>query len=414
MLFGTQEKRTITKNTIWLSIAELITRLSKFALIVYATRILGPTGFGQFSFALSFVMIFTVFADLGLSQITSREISQNKKGENEFESVLWLKFALSFVVLTAVFIISKLTITDTLVERSILILSVFMITNSISDFFFAFFQAKQKMNYESLAKVIQAFLVVSLGFFLLSQFKSSTSLSISYALSGSAAAIYITILYILKRNKKNKAKISIDIWQKYILMSWPLILTSIFSMIYNDMDSVMMGYYGQITQVGWYNAAYRVIGVALLPAFLINRSFAPEINATYSKSMKRFKNIGKSYLKISFILALATLTIGILCASQIIHLIFGPDYLQSVLPFQILMIMAFLTILIYPLSQTLIAAHLQKNIFKATLWGAAVNLILNFLLIPKYSLNGAAISTLIAVGLVFIIQYYFYLKIQEN
>ena len=56
------------------------------------------------------------------------------------------------------------------------------------------------------------------------------------------------------------------IWQKFLKMSWPLALTGLFGVLYTYIDSVMMGYFGQITETGWYNAAYKLIFVSLIPS----------------------------------------------------------------------------------------------------------------------------------------------------
>ncbi len=416
IFLGTQEKRIIAENTAWLTVAEAITRLSKFALIVYATRILGPTGFGQFSFALSFVMIFTVFADLGLSQIISREISQRKKGELEFNNILSLKIIISFIVLLAVVIIAQITISDLLVRQSVLILLVFMFTNTISDFLFSFFQARKNMRYEAYTRIIQAVASTILGFLLLSQTQTTVGLTISYALAGLISLIYISILYFLKRRKSSSVKtrwLQFQTWKKYLMMSWPLILTGIFAMIYNEIDSVMMGYYGQIKEVGLYNASYRAMWVILVPCLLIYRTFFPIINENYFKSTETYKRIWKYYLRISLFMAVPTLLFGILLANQIIIFVFGPDYSGAVTSFQVLIGVAGLTLLSFPFNQGLIAANKQKKVFFATFWGALINIILNLVLIPRYSLNGAALATLIAVSVVLLLQGAYYLKIDK-
>jgi len=78
-------KQTIFKNTFWLAVAEGVTRLLKLALLIYVARILGATEYGKFNFALAFVGLFAIFADLGLSQITTREFSREKEKEKEQE-----------------------------------------------------------------------------------------------------------------------------------------------------------------------------------------------------------------------------------------------------------------------------------------------------------------------------------------
>ena len=88
-------KQTIFKNTFWLAVAEGISRLFGFILIIYVARILGTTEFGKFTFALSFVSMFVVLSDFGLSDIATREFSRDKKSEKEYSGILSLKILLS-------------------------------------------------------------------------------------------------------------------------------------------------------------------------------------------------------------------------------------------------------------------------------------------------------------------------------
>lgn len=407
IFFGTQEKKTIVKNTIWLSVAEMITRLSKFALIVYATRILGPTGFGQFSFALALVTLFAVIFDFGLSQVTSREIVQNRKSENDFASIISLKLLLSFLTLAAIYIYSQLTISDPIINQAVLILSIFMVSSGIGELYYSYFQAKKKMEYEAWSKIIQAIIVTLVGFALVTSLRSVTGLSISYALASVPSLVYIFLLYQRKKSTSDNPSRSFQIWKKYLLMSWPLMLTGIFAMIYNDIDSIIMGYYGQIHQVGLYNAAYRITGIALIPAWLIYKSFSPAINESFLKSKDSFKRIWRYYSKVNLLMIPPILLTGVVFAPQIMNLVFGPEYNGAILAFQILIGVTCIVILSYPYTQVLIASHMQKKIFWSTFWGAVINLLLNFLLIPKYSLNGAALATLLALFTVLMIQYYY-------
>ena len=91
LLENTGIKQTIFKNTFWLTLAEAISRFLGLALIIFAARILGAEGYGKFAFALSFVSVLAILADLGLSEITNRELSRNKEAEKEYPAVLSLK-----------------------------------------------------------------------------------------------------------------------------------------------------------------------------------------------------------------------------------------------------------------------------------------------------------------------------------
>jgi len=67
---------TISKNAAYLAVAELVSKLLQFFIIVYAARMLGAADYGKFSFALAFSMIIIVFFDAGIYTLLVREISK--------------------------------------------------------------------------------------------------------------------------------------------------------------------------------------------------------------------------------------------------------------------------------------------------------------------------------------------------
>jgi len=82
-----------------------------------------------------------------------------------------------------------------------------------------------------------------------------------------------------------------------------------------------------------------------------------------------------------------------LLAPGIINFIYGQNYAPAILAFQILMVTSGIIFLYTPLQQVLIIFDRQKKIFWVVLFGAIFNIILNSILIPKFSLYGAAAAT---------------------
>jgi len=91
----------------------------------------------------------------------------------------------------------------------------------------------------------------------------------------------------------------------------------------------------------------------------------------------------------------------------IINLLYGSEFSPAILAFQILVLMAGLNFLYIPFYLALIAANLQKKIFIISLIAALVNIVLNLILIPKYSLYGAAVSTLITYIILLVLAVYY-------
>jgi len=68
----------IAKNTGVLLASQVVSYVIGFFFVMYTARYLGAEGFGILSFALAFTGIFGVFADLGLRQLTVREVARDK------------------------------------------------------------------------------------------------------------------------------------------------------------------------------------------------------------------------------------------------------------------------------------------------------------------------------------------------
>lgn len=402
-------KQTIAKNTFWLTAAEGITRFLKLFLIIYVARILGATEYGKFTFALAFVSLFAIFSDFGISQITTRELAREKEKEREFSNILSLKLILSIGALILICLGSFFITSDPVIRGIIWILGIYIIVSSFSEIIYAFLRARQKMEYEAWAKILQAVVVTGAGFFVLFNFPSVQNLSLAYLLAALIALIFILVFFHFKICRL-KVSFNKNIWRNILIMSWPLALGGIFATIYSNTDSVMMGYFGQIIQVGWYNAAYRIIGATLIPVGLASISFFPVFSKLFKESKEKLQKAWNYYMQLMILLAVPIIVGGITLAPKIIDFIYDSSYFPSILAFQILVVMAGITFLCNPFNQALIISNQQKRLFWITLSGAILNVGLNLILIPKYSLYGAAFATVATLFLIFFLLFKFTLK----
>ena len=90
--------KTVAKNAVYLFSADIIGRVFSFLLIILIARKLGDFGLGQYSFAFSFVGLFSILADMGISTYLIREIAKDKKKVDEYYShALVLKLILGLI-----------------------------------------------------------------------------------------------------------------------------------------------------------------------------------------------------------------------------------------------------------------------------------------------------------------------------
>jgi len=402
-------KQTIFKNAFWLTVAEVINKLLKLVLIIYVARILGATEYGKFAFALAFIGLFGIFLHLGLPRIIIREFASDKEKEKEYPALFSLKILLSLGTLVLILIGSFFVTPDSLIRKLIWILAIYTVVDSFFSIIYVFFKARQRMEYESWVKILQAIFVTAFGLFVIFNFPSVESLSYAY-LFAAIIALVITLLFFHFKVYRLSLDWNKSIWKRFLTMSWPLALSGVFLTIFSNTDSVMMGYLGQITQTGWYNAASRIIVVAILPSSFIAQSFFPALSSSLNDP-KKLQKIWNHQMEIMIFLALPIMVGGMVLAPRIIDFIYGADFAPSVLAFQILILSVGFILLQGPLGQVIVIFNQQKKTFWIIMMAAVFNVILNLILIPKYSLYGAAFSSVISYSLVLFLMLRYIVKL---
>jgi O-antigen/teichoic acid export membrane protein len=384
-------RQTIFKNTFWLGLGAMVSKLFSLILLIYVARILGAEEYGKFNFALAFAGFFTVIHDFGIPQIIIREFAKEDADKKEFYSIISLDILMSIVVF-AFLILSSLIINDADgVRKTIIIIGAANLISNFSNIFTAMFQAKAKMEFRTWIDVLKAVLLFAAGLLIIFSIPSSANLSLAYLFSAVVSLPFIMIFF---SRKFFNIKVLWDrkVWKKFLLISWPLALVGMFGVLYNYIDSIMMGLWGLMTETGWYNAAVRIITGAALPSVLISKSAYPLLSKFHQSKQELQKTLNHQ-IGIMVMLALPIFTGGIVLAPRIIHAFYPNNFFPAILAFQILMISLVFIYMARPFADLAVAINQQKKFFFITTIGVAVNIILNLYLIPKYSFYGAAAAT---------------------
>ena len=393
-------KQTVFKNTFWLGVGLGVSKLLKMVLIIYVARILGATEYGKFTFALAFVSVFIIFSDLGLSAIITREFSREREKDKEFYSILSLKMILVLGTLILISIASFFITPDPGIRKIILILAFFSMVEGFATTIYVFFQAIQRMEYQAFATILESILVTGLGLFVILHYPSVENISYTYLLTSLITLFFVLILF---HFKVFPLRISFDksVWKKFLLMAFPLVLSGVFNSIYNYTDSVMMGYWKLMAETGWYNAAYKLVAIAGIPLGLIFASFYPVLSRFFKESKEQLKRAWSYQMDIVILSTIPLVVGGIVLAPKIIDFAYGSNFTPAILAFKILIVMTGITFFSQSFQYLLLAANQEKIFFWVTASAAVLNIVLNFLLIPRFSLYGAAVATTITYLLIF-------------
>jgi|AntAceMinimDraft_18_1070375.scaffolds.fasta_scaffold02900_7 O-antigen/teichoic acid export membrane protein len=405
-------KQIIVKNTFWLSFSMVISKIIKYFLIIYAARILGATEYGVFNFALAFVALFNIFADLGITSLIARETAKGEESEIHISAAFTLKLFLTIATLALVVIASFLVPQASGIRLTILVLTGYILISGFSGFFYNCFYGRQEMQYQSITEIISVTITTALGVYLITLISKAYFLAIAYLVGAVVGLLIISFIFRKKFGTVLKLDFNKREWKRIFSWSWPLALGGLFASVYTNIDSLMMGFWHLFTQIGYYNAAQKIVAMAILPAGLIATSFFPALTkANSEQEKKKMQKLFDYQNVILTILAIPIMVGGYILANGLIIHIYGTAYQPAVLALRILLLMGGISYLAASSGRVLFIYNQQKRTFWIAVWGALLNVILNIILIPQWGLYGAAWASVATFSLALILLWYYLRKL---
>jgi len=392
----------IAKNTGVLLISQIVSRVLSFFYIIYTARYLGAEGFGILSFALAFTGIFGIFTDLGLSTLTVREVARNKSlTEKYLGNVVIIKLVLVVIVFGLIVLIINFFGYPEQTIKVVYLIALSTVCNAFSQIFYSIFQSHEKMEYQSLSHILSSILMFSGVLYAINQSFSIVIFAYIYFVVSAVILGYNCIIcsckFVLLR-----IEFDLEFWKLIIKKALPFGLSGIFITIYYRIDSVMLSLMKGNDVVGWYNAAYKLVFVLSFIPVIFFSSVFPVMSKYYKSSRELLKLTFEKSFKYLLIVAVPIGVGTTILSDRIILLIFGTEYIPSIIALKILIWSEVLIFLNVTFGNLLNSIDKQIVVTKQTLIAAISNIIMNLILIPKYSYVGASIATVLTECFAFI------------
>lgn len=398
LLFQNKSTRqTITKNVFWLSFSQISSRFIRAAIIIYAARVLGAAGYGVFSYALGLAGFFTVFADIGLTQILTREAAQKPDEKSHYfaTSMILKMFLLLGTVLLIIFIaphFSKIAEAKKLIP----FVAFLVIFDGIRDLSIAFLRALEKMELEALIIIFMNVMIAVSGFIILSYVVTAKALTLSYVASTGLGALAAAVIL-----RKEFVRIFANFRKKLIRpimnAALPIALISLLGVFMLNTDYIMLGWWRAPEEIGFYSAAQKIIQVFYtLPAILASSIFPVISRFVGQKKEQEATSLMERSITTMLFIALPLVLGGLILGKPIINLLYGREYLSAVPVFQILVTTLLIFFPSIIISNMVLAYNKQKKVAPFIALGSLVNIGLNVLLIPVWGIVGSAIATFFA------------------
>lgn len=183
-------------------------------------------------------------------------------------------------------------------------------------------------------------------------------------------------------------------YREILKLSTPMMISSSFLFISSWTDVIMLGAMVSEEEVGIYNVAFKVGSLVLVIIAAVNTVLAPKISTFFeSNNLDGIKKEVHKATKIISFMSLPFVVLIIIFRRQILGL-FGEEFIVG----EIVLIIISLGMLFNAMSgsvgQILNMTSYQKQFRNFTILSAVVNVVLNYFLITKYGIEGAAIASL--------------------
>lgn len=373
----------------------------------YASRILLPEGTGRVSFAVSIITYFSMFAQLGIPTYGIRACAKVRDDKEKLSRIVHELLMINVIMVLISYVafgISLFAVPKFERDKELLlVISVTILLNAMGVEWL--YKALEKYSYITLRSVIFKFISLVAMFALVhneNDYIIYGAITI-FAASASNVLNFINLRKYVILKPLGDYKISQHIKPMLVFFSM-----SVATVIYTNLDSVMLGFMKGDAEVGIYTAAVKVKSILVTLVTSASAVLLPRASKFVDQGrMDDFYRILKKTLYFIFIIALPMCVYFIIFAKKSILLLSGEAFVDSTLPMQIIM-PTLLLIGITNLTgiQMMIPLGMERCVLYSEIGGAVVDIILNAILIPQYGATGAAMGTLVAELVVLIIQLY--------
>ncbi len=387
-------------NVIASFLSKVVVKIIGFAVSILLINFLGKTLFGTYAIIVTLLMIWMIFMDFGWGNMIIREVSRDKALTRAY----FANF-LAFQALVGIFFIALLLGVGRAlhyspeIQRLILIACLGLYCYGLSKVPNAFLVAYEAVDLVSLivlvSNLINSALIV-LGILLAKPLAFFIWVNNVYLI-----AQCILFLYFHHRRVCPLAlELDFTLWRKLFALGLPFTLLVGASVLYTKIDVVMLSKMKDAAACGIYASAAKFVYPLTLFSEAVLISLFPLLSRKRAEDPAAFAYSIEKTIKYLAAFSIPT-ALGItLLAPRIIALLLKPEFAPATLTLQLLIWYLPIVYFYGVISHALIVAERVVFLTVVNCIAIAVNVALNLLLIPKYSFNGAAVSTLLSEAFV--------------
>jgi len=403
----------LLKNSFALSLAVSIERVVSFVLPLYIARNIGVSGLGFYATITSLWLIFESLSYLGLVQVLVRDVARNP----EQAPILFINASVVGLCSSLIFGIVMIGVAYLLNYPPIVIQSIYVVAgfvlvfDTLSTVAEAIVKGLERMEFvlfvrfpANLIRVVLSVLALSHGASLVAVFWISGLFQIVLLLGFTGL-----ILYWYRKATPLSAHFHFS-WSicRHLTHTATVFLgISLFAALFGNVNVILLSKLQNERAVGMYDAASKIvqIGKMLSPALML--ALYPTLARAFASSKNQLAKLVLEFLKLLLVVLLPAVFFVWIFANDIILLFYKDSFQEATVLLQVLIwiLPPFFTNNL--LFRAMLASNNEKITLKVAGINAAVNVILNLLLIPVLGALGTCIAEVLTTVIAFAQNYYY-------
>ena len=398
---------SLKKNIIFNYINTITGLIFPIVTFPYASRVLLPEGIGLVNFQLSIINYIVLFTSLGIPLYAVKEIAKLRDNIEERNKttleILLLSFYLCIIGYGIVFLLGSFVAKlNAHIQLFYILSSTILFTGLGVNWFY---QGIEDFKYITVRAVIVRILS-ALSLFIFVKDENDLLIYGAITVGTTVGNNLINFLHLRKFVSLSTIRTYKLNLKKHIKPALRIFVLNLIISIYINLNTVMLGFIDNEYAVGIYTAGNKIPHIVLSVVTSMGAVLLPRCsNLVAIGKMDEFASVCQKSIRFICCLAIPFTIAIFMLATPIVYIFGGKDFLPAVsVVYYTAPIIIFIGLsniigiqILYPLGKEMIVIY-------STIFGAIVNFILNLILIPLYSANGAAIATLIAECSVLIYQ----------
>lgn len=375
----------------------------------YLSRVVGAEGLGIYAYYYAIAHYFYLFGKMGLNNYGTREIAISKDNQENINSTfssIYMQQIISSVIMQLIYIIFCLfsVKNDGIIP---IILGIYTLGCLFDiDWLYLGLEKFDKIAIKNI--IVKIVTLIAIFVFV----KSSSDLWI-YTLIMSAGMIigFWTLWFGVKKYVKFRP-VKIKEALKHIKPNAILLVPVLAANIYRSIDKVMLGQMSNMTELGYFDNAEKIIYAisGFITAF--DNIMIPKCSKLIANNKEeRCKQYISYTMQFLFFIILLMGSVCIGLSKHLVLIVFGNEFSRSIILSQLLAVTLIFMTWSDVIRSLWVIPRKKDKIFLVTIGtGAIVNIICNIVLIPRYEAVGSCIATIAAELSVPIVQYIFFRK----